>query len=159
MRVTFNDVLDRAYTTLITDYELDSLIKMDEQAFYDFLGGFLVNSIDMFDGCLTDLSYHIESSVDDDGCPIDIYVFDNDLTSKEIYILTLGVAICWYRKALDDKTQFALHLQTKEFKSFSEQQNIQRRQDRLDRMVESLSREINDYQLSNLSKLPFWGCN
>ena len=56
MRVTFKDVLDRCYTTLFTDYKLDNLIKIDEQAFYTFLSGFLVNSIDMFDNCLTDLS-------------------------------------------------------------------------------------------------------
>lgn len=60
MRVTFKDVLNRAYTTLFTDYKLDNLIKMDEQAFYTFLGGFLCNSIDIFDGTLTDLSYHSE---------------------------------------------------------------------------------------------------
>ena len=58
VRVTFKDVLNRAYTTLFTDYKLDNLIKMDEQAFYTFLGGFLCNSIDLFDGALTDLSYH-----------------------------------------------------------------------------------------------------
>ena len=55
MRVTFKDVLNRAYTTLFTDYKLDNLIKMDEQAFYTFLGGFLVNATDLFSGTLTDL--------------------------------------------------------------------------------------------------------
>ena len=37
MRTTFKDILDRAYTTLFTDYKLDELAKIDEQAFYDFL--------------------------------------------------------------------------------------------------------------------------
>ena len=67
MRVTFKDVLNRAYTTLFTDYKLDNLIKMDEQAFYTFLGGFLCNSIDIFDGTLTDLSYHSEVIKDENG--------------------------------------------------------------------------------------------
>ena len=66
MRVTFKDVLNRAYTTLFTDYKLDNLIKIDEQAFYTFLSGFLVNSIDMFDNCLTDLSYHEETETDEE---------------------------------------------------------------------------------------------
>ena len=61
--VTFKNILDRVYTTLFTDYKLDNLVQVDEQAFYDFLGGFLVNSIDMFDGCLSDLSYHSTSRV------------------------------------------------------------------------------------------------
>ena len=67
MRVTFKDVLNRAYTTLFTDYKLDNLIKMDEQAFYTFLGGFLVNATDLFSGTLTDLSYHSEVIKDENG--------------------------------------------------------------------------------------------
>ena len=55
--VTFKDIADRVYTTLFTDYKLDKLVQFDEQAFYDYLGGFLCNSIDMFDGALYDLSY------------------------------------------------------------------------------------------------------
>lgn len=157
MRITFKDVLDRCYTTLFTDYKLDNLIKMDEQAFYTFLGGFLVNSIDMFDGCLTDLSYHQETETDEDGNEIVIYVFDNELTSKEVYILCLGVSLGWYKKAMDDVTQFKLHLSTKNFKSYSEQQNLQRRLERLGAMEEELSEAIQQYQLNNLDKLPFFG--
>lgn len=158
--VTFKDVLDRVYTTLFTDYKLDNLIQVDEQAFYDFLGGFLVNSIDMFDGCLTDLSYHeIEETVVKDNALVTVtnYAFDNELTSKEIYILSLGVALGWYKKQLDDVTQFKLHLSNKDFKSYSEQQNLQRRLERLGAMEEDFSEEIQKYEISNLNKLPYFG--
>jgi len=161
MRVTFEDVLNRTYTTLITDYHLDNLIKMDEQAFYTFLGGFLVNSIDKFDGCLTNLEYHEEETILNEGTDEETvkveYVFDEDLTSKEVYILCLGVAMVWYKKAMDDVTQFKLHLSSKDFKNFSEAQNLQRRIERLCIMEEEFDREISSYQLSNLSKLPFFG--
>lgn len=161
MRVTFKDVLNRAYTTLFTDYKLDNLIKMDEQAFYTFLGGFLVNSIDMYDGTLTDLSYHEEITEieQEDGFKEKMieYVFDADLSSKEIYILCLGVALGWYKKALDDVTQFKLHLSTKNFKAFSEANNTQRRLERLGAMEEELSEAITAYQLNNFDKLPFFG--
>ena len=33
--VTFKNILDRVYTTLFTDYKLDKLVEIDEQAFYD----------------------------------------------------------------------------------------------------------------------------
>lgn len=158
--VTFKNILDRVYTTLFTDYKLDNLIQVDEQAFYDFLGGFLINSVDMFDGCLSDLSYHpVVETVEKDGQLITVtnYVFDNELSSKEIYILSLGVALNWYRKQLDDVTQFRLHLSNKDFKSYSEQQNLQRRLERLGAMEENLSEEIQQYQLANLSKLPYFG--
>lgn len=161
MRVTFKNVLDRAYTTLFTDYKLDNLIQIDEQAFYTFLGGFLINSIDMFDGVLTDLSYHEEISEvkKDDGSieQITEYVFDSDLSSNEVYILCLGVALGWYKKALDDVTQFKLHLSTKDFRSFSEASNLSKRLERLGAMEEELSEKIQQYQLNNLSKLPFFG--
>ena len=158
--VTFKNILDRVYTTLFTDYKLDNLIQVDEQAFYDFLGGFLVNSIDMFDGCLSDLSYHeIEETIEKDGALVTVtnYAFDNELTSKEIYILSLGVALGWYRKQLDDVTQFKLHLSNKDFKSYSEQQNLQRRLERLVAMEEDFSEEVQKYQITNLHKLPYFG--
>ena len=158
--VTFKNILDRAYTTLFTDYKLDKLVQVDEQAFYDFLGGFLVNSTDIFDSCLTDLSYHTETRVitkDNKLVTVTDYVFDNELTSKEVYILSLGVALGWYRKQLDDVTQFKLHLSNKDFKSYSEQQNLQRRLERLGAMEEDLSEEIQKYQIQNLDKLPYFG--
>ena len=158
--VTFKNVLDRVYTTLFTDYKLDKLIQVDEQAFYDFLGGFLVNAVDYFDGCLNDLSYHaVEDTIEKDGELITVinYVFDNELTSKEIYILSLGVALGWYKKQLDDVTQFKLHLSNKDFKSYSEQQNLQRRLERLGAMEEDFSEEIQKYQITNLDKLPYFG--
>ena len=160
MRVTFEDVLNRTYTTLFTDYKLDNLIQIDKQAFYTFLGGFLVNSIDMFNGTLTDLSYHEETKEieKDDGSVEQVkeYVFDSDLTSSEVYILCLGVALGWYKKALDDVTQFKLHLSTKDFRSFSESANISKRLERLGAMEEELSEKIQQYQLNNLNKLPFF---
>ena len=157
MRVTFKDVLDRCYTTLFTDYKLDNLIKMDEQAFYTFLGGFLVNATDLFSGTLTDLSYHSEVIKDENGNDNIEYVFDADLSSQEVYILCLGVALGWYKKALDDVTQFKLHLSSKSFKAYSEQANISKRLERLGAMEEELSEAITAYQLNNFDKLPFFG--
>lgn len=158
--VTFKDILDRAYITLFTDYKLDKLVEVDEQAFYTYLGGFLCNATDIFDSCLTDLSYHpVEEVIEKDNQLVRVtnYVFDNELSSKEIYILSLGVALGWYKKQLDDVTQFRLHLSNKDFKSYSEQQNLQRRLERLGAMEEDLSEEIQKYQLANLDKLPYFG--
>lgn len=162
MSVTFKNVLDRTYLTLINDYHLDNLATIDEEAFYTFLGGFLVNSIDMFHECLTDLSYHEETTEETDeetGETVEVteYVFDQELTSKEIYILCLGVALGWYKRELDDVTQFKLHMSNKNFKTHSEQQNLQRRLERLTVMEENFDREITKYQMENLSKLPFFG--
>lgn len=162
MRVTFNDIADRAYTTLFTDYKLDNLLKKDESAFYSFLSGFLVNSIDIFDGCLKNLSYHeeevykIDPNTNRQYKTIE-YVFDEDLDSKEVYILSLGVAMGLYRKELDDVTQYRLHLVSKNFKAHSEQQNLQRRLERYGALEEELSNNIQQYQLAHFDSLPFFG--
>ena len=120
MNTTFKDILDRVYVTLFKDYKLDNLKKIDEQAFYTFLGGFLVNSIDMFDGCLGNLEY-IEKDIEiGEGVVVKTYEFTRELSSKEQYILSLGVAIGWYKMHLDDVTQYELHLSSKNFKTYSE---------------------------------------
>ena len=70
MRTTFKDILDRAYTTLFTDYKLDELAKIDEQAFYDFLGGMLVNACDIFDG------HVLHGNASDNTAYYNIYIYN-----------------------------------------------------------------------------------
>lgn len=161
MNTTFKEILDRVYVTLFKDYKLDNLKRIDEESFYTFLGGFLINSIDMFDGCLGDLNYsEVEETIVLPDGTTEIkthYEFDRQLSSKEIYILSLGVSIGWYKMQLDDVTQYELHLSSKNFKSYSEQANLAKRLERLNVMDETLGKEITNYQLNNLSQLPFFG--
>ena len=150
---TFNNVIDRAMF-LQQDYRLDKLYVNDNESFTMFITQFLLNSIDTFDGVLDSLSYHGEE-IDDNT----IYVFDRDLTSKEIYILALGISIEWMSNNLLDITQMNLHLSTRDFKAFSEANNLQRKSEVLNTMRENYYKNITDYQLSNISSLPFFGGN
>ena len=150
---TFNNVIDRAMF-LQQDYRLDKLYVNDNKSFTMFITQFLLNSIDTFDGVLDSLSYH--SEVIDNNT---IYVFDRDLTSKEIYILALGISIEWMSNNLLDITQMNLHLSTRDFKAFSEANNLQRKSEVLNTMRENYYKNITDYQLSNISSLPFFGGN
>ena len=136
------------------DYRLDKLYVNDNESFTMFITQFLLNSIDTFDGVLGSLSYH--SEVIDDNT---IYVFDRELTSKEIYILALGISIEWMSNNLLDITQMNLHLSTRDFKAFSEANNLQRKSEVLNTMRENYYKNITDYQLSNISSLPFFGGN
>lgn len=150
---TFNNVIDRAMF-LQQDYRLDKLYVNDNKSFTMFITQFLLNSIDTFDGVLDSLSYH--SEVIDDNT---IYVFDRELTSKEIYILALGISIEWMSNNLLDITQMNLHLSTRDFKAFSEANNLQRKSEVLNTMRENYYKNITDYQLNNISSLPFFGGN
>ena len=150
---TFNNVIDRAMF-LQQDYRLDKLYVNDNKSFTMFITQFLLNSIDTFDGVLDSLSYH--SEVIDDNT---IYIFDRELTSKEIYILALGISIEWMNNNLLDITQMNLHLSTRDFKAFSEANNLQRKSEVLNTMRENYYKNITDYQLNNISSLPFFGGN
>lgn len=152
----FRDVIDRA-STLWRDYRLDKLFNTDESEYYTFLEGLMLNSIDMFDGCLTNLSYTEVAETELDGEVVTQYVFDATLSSKEIYILALGIMIAWMENNKNDITQMNLKLNTRDFKSFSESQNLKEKQNSLDKMREEYSRNITEYQLRNFSSLPFFG--
>ena len=155
MGTSFESVLDRSLT-LFKDYRLDNLFSTNTDVFYEFLRGFLLNSVDMFDGCLSDLSYtSVEEEID--GEIKTVYYFNETLSSKEIYILCLGLAIAWYNNDMMDVTQMRLHLNTRDFKTYSEQANLKQRSEVLNKMREDLSKNITEYQLNNLSKIPFFG--
>lgn len=155
MGTPFSIIYDRSLS-LLKDYRLDALYAKDKDSFYDFLKGFLLNSTDMFDGSLQDLTYTSQIETDTDGNNVTVYYFDNTLTSKEIYILCLGVMIAWYQNDVNDVTQFRLHLNVRDYKTYSEQANIKQRSEVLDKMREELSRNITEYQLKNIANLPYF---
>ena len=152
----FRDVIDRA-STLWRDYRLDKLFNTDESEYYTFLEGLMLNSIDMFDGCLTNLSYTEITETEDDNEIVTQYAFDATLSSKEIYILALGIMIAWMENNKNDITQMNLHLSSKDFRSFSEANHLKEKQNSLDKMREEYSRNITEYQLRNFASLPFFG--
>jgi hypothetical protein len=154
MGTPFSTIYDR-FIAMVKDYRLDALYVKDKDSFYEFLKGFLLNSIDMFDGALQDLTYISQTETNNNVESI-VYYFNNILTSKEIYILCLGVMIAWYQNDLNDVTQFRLHLNVKDFKTYSEQANLKQRSEVLDKMREDLSKHIIEYQLKNLTSLPFF---
>lgn len=155
MGTSFVSVYDR-FVTLITDYKLNNLYIKNKNSFNEFLRGFLLNSIDMFDGCLTDLGYNSLIEKDENNNDVTNYYFNVTLTSKEVYILCLGLMVSWYQRDVNDVTQFSLHLNTKNFKTYSESANLKQKSEILDKMKEDLSNNINNYQLSNLAKIPFF---
>ena len=147
----FKVVYDRAMGRL-RDYRIDNLFSKDETMFYDFMRQKLYESIDTFNGCLSDLTYHSEVV----GTDTEWY-FDSTLTSKETSILAYGVVIAWMEQNMLDITQMNLHLNSKDFKMFSENANLKQKSEVLDKMREDMNREITEYQLRNLTSLPFFG--
>ena len=147
----FKVVYDRAINR-IRDYRLDNLFNRDEDAFYDYMRVKLYDSIDTFNGCLSDLTYTSETVGN-----ITEWYFNGDLSSKEISILSYGLVIAWMEQNMLDITQMNLHLSSRDFKNFSESQNLKQKSEALDKMREDMSREVTEYQLKNISAISFFG--
>lgn len=164
MGTNFEEVYDR-FLLIIEDYHLDNLAKTNYSAFLNFLKGLLVNSIDLFDGVLTDLSYEDVEETQivtlDDGTESTIITknpyFVNKLSSKEISILAMICAYCWMERKVLDVRQFELHLDSKSFSVKSEQANLKQKEAVLNDMREKYKHEILEYQNQNIDKIPFFG--
>lgn len=160
----FEVIYDR-FLLIINDYHLNNLAKTNYSAFLKFLKGLLVNSIDLFNGVLTDLSYEEvdvpQVVTTDSGEEQVIHVtetrFVNQLSSKEISILAMICAYRWMENKVLDVTQFELHLDSKSFSVKSEQANLKQKEAVLNDMREKYMHEILEYQNSNIEKLPFFG--
>ncbi len=146
MGTLFDRVYDRALI-IIEDYKLNRLAEEDYESFLLYLQGNLERSIPDFTSCNTDLSY--EEVEDDDGNKVMAFV--NDLSSKEINILSSIMVYNWFSRKVNDVTQFQGHLNNKEFKSHSEGQNLKEKSEYLDRLREKFNQDITDYQLEDVS--------
>lgn len=147
----FKVVYDRAMGRL-RDYRLDNLFNKDEDAFYDFMRQKLYESIDTFNGCLSDLTYHSETI----GTVTEWY-FDSTLTTKETSILAYGLIIAWMEQNMLDITQMNAKIGNQSFKAYSEANNLKQKSEVLDKMREDKAREITEYHLQNFGSLPFFG--
>lgn len=145
MGTLFERVYDRALI-IIEDYKLNRLAQEDYESFLLYLQGNLERSIPDFTSCNTDLSYE---EVDDDGNKVMAFV--NDLSSKEINILSSIMVYNWFSRKVNDVTQFQGHLNNKEFKAHSESQNLKEKSEYLDRLREKFNQDITDYQLDDVS--------
>lgn len=142
MGTLFEKVYDRALM-VIEDYKLNKLAEQDYEAFLLYLQGTLERSIPDFTSCNTDLSY---SEAEDENGNM-VMAFDNELSNKEINILSSIMVYNWFSRKVQDVTQFQGHLSNKEFKAHSEANNLKEKSEYLDRLREKYNQDIVDYQV------------
>lgn len=126
------------------------------------MSGFVENACSSFQsGCMKSLSYHTYEIIDDDGNPHTEYEFDSELSNQEIYILALFVAIGYYKREIDNVVAYRTHLNNKDYRDYSNAQNLAKRQERYNSLSEEVSHEINLYQLSKINSngLSYFGGN
>ena len=152
----FTDVYDRALVVM-QDYKLDNLAQTNYDAFLIFMKGLLQNGIPFFNCCLNSLEYQDveEQEIDNEGQEITVTntYFVNDLTNKEISILAMCIVYEWFKRDVNDAAQYRQKLSTRDFKTESSYQSLQKRSEYLDKMKEQICQEIQNYQVDHMDEL------
>jgi hypothetical protein len=120
----------------VTDYRLNELYNTSVPDFETYLSGFLIPAITDFKGCNQSLVYSTST-------------FSETLTEENIKILAMLMKKYWLTKEIDDITQMNLHVTDRDFRVYSESQNMREKQNRLTLELEQLSQLLVDYGLDN----------
>jgi hypothetical protein len=147
----FEEIYDLAKVTM-NDYRLDNLAIRDYDAFLTYFRSLLVTGMAEFTGCLTSLDYTSVTEGNETK-----WYFTNDLSMAEKSILAKTIVLKWWEQNIQDVVVFQPHMSSKNFKQLQESQSLKQKSEYKDKLGEELSRAIVEYQMDNLSSLPFWG--
>lgn len=142
MATTFNEIYDNFMTT-ITDYRLIALYNTSTTDFETYLSAWLIQSIPKFTNCDQSLSYSGTS-------------FDETLDQKNIDILILLMKQRWFAKELENILQMTNVVTDRDFKMYSQSQNMKEKRERLMTLQEEVSQEIVDYGLEYATDWSAW---
>ena len=152
----FTDIYDRALVTM-QDYTLDKLAEVNYDAFLLFMKALLKSGIPFFNCCLKNLAFEDvqETELDVNGNEVEVTntYFLVDLTDKEQSILAMCLVYEWFKRDVNDARQFRQKLSTRDFKTESSYQSLQKRSEYLDKMKEQICQEIQNYQIDNMDVL------
>lgn len=133
MGTPLSEVYD-LFMQLITDYRLVELFNISEQDFEVYLEPWLMYSIFDFNICNQSLEYDEE-----------LKEFDLVLARENKLILANLMVKYWATKNVNDITQMNLHVVDRDFKLFSESQNLREKTAQLDKIRETCSQMLIDY--------------
>ena len=133
MATPYSDVYD-LFLQRIKDWRLDSFYNTDPTGFKTYLKGFLVLAVPYYEEVCQ------QSLARDDSAE----TFDEDLTDANKEILSMGMAIAWLEKSVQDVRQMELHIADKDFKTYSEAQNLRAKEERLEVLREQYSQRVTE---------------
>ena len=142
MGTPFSEIFD-LFLVGVKDYKIDKLYSLGSAIgtpFFSYLEGFLVRAIPNFTNCVSDLD-----TVDNLT-----KTFDATLSSLEKNILADLMEYEWFKKEINDVTQFNLTLSDTDFKHFSEAQNLREKEDKADRAREKYEQKMTVYGLKHI---------
>lgn len=138
------DTIEDLFLISIRDYRIDALAS-NQTVLKQYLDGFLIKAVPNFTACLQDLSYDSATRT-----------FTSTFTNLENEILASLMEIEWWRNSINDITQVNLHLMNREFKLNSENENLKQKSEHFDRVREKAQQLATEYQLLNISSIPYY---
>jgi len=118
----------------VTDYRLTDLFNTSVPDFETYLQAWLDFAIVDFSVCDQDLNYNSETKE-----------FPDVLSRDNKVILATLMMKYWLQKAVNDVTQFNLHVTDRDFKIASEAQNLREKTNHLNIVKEDCSQLLQDY--------------
>lgn len=139
MATTLDEVCD-LFLSLQQDYKLTALYQTSGSAtFLTYLEPWLLYSIDEFDGiCTQSLTYSTTTQS-----------FTETLTQKNKNVLAQLMVRYWLQKEVQDVLQMRVNLQDRDYKHYSEAQNLKEKRELLNVKREEISQLLLDYGYKN----------
>jgi len=133
MATTYAEIYD-LFLIQIKDWKLVQLYATSPTDFATYLKGFLILAVPSFsDFCSQSLARN-DTTV----------TFTETLTDVNKEILSLLMVEKWLEKEIQDIRQMALHVQDKDFKTYSEAQNLKEKSEYLSMTREKISQKITE---------------
>ncbi len=154
MGTPFSDVFEM-FRVVCTDYKLDSIKKLDEEAFYTILKSIMLTGLPQFD-CLKSLAYVSQEEIIG-GETVTRYYFVEVLDTDEIMIISKITAETWFRGKILDTRAFQPFMSQREFKKESVNENLKRKEDYQKFLITDYMGDIRTYYNKHTSSLDFWG--
>ena len=139
MATLFTDIYE-LFLVEIIDWKIDRIYDTSVPTFETYLQGFLVRAVPKFTNCEQSLVYSLTTDS-----------FTSDFTVKEKSILTNLMTIEWMNKEIQNISQFNLLLNDTDFKIHAAGQNLREKSEYKDRLRETVSQDMVDYGISNIS--------
>lgn len=134
MATTFNEIYDN-FMTSINDYRLVALYNASVTDFQTYLSAWLIQSVPDFTNCDQSLAYSGTS-------------FTETLSQKNINILILLMKLKWFAKELENILQITNVVTDRDFKMYSQAQNMKEKRERLMSLQEEVSQKLVEYGLN-----------
>lgn len=139
MATPYTTVYD-SFMESVKDYQLVALYQSSPTNFYVYLKGFLKGAIIEFRNCQQDLTDRNDTT----------RTFNIDLEDEVVYILGQLMVKQWMTKEVQDVLQMRAKITDRDFKHYSEAQNLKSKQDYLILVDERTSQLMTDYEFKNV---------